>query len=235
VTIACSNGCGEGLTECGPDGEWSDCTFEENPCVFPHAEAACVDGACVIESCEGSWTNCNHDIADGCEALLGSTEHCSGCGDACARGEECVAGVCRCVPDCDGAACGDSDGCGGTCDGYCPAGEECRDGRCRCVPDCGGAACGDSDGCGGTCDGPCPTDEHCTSSGCECDGSLRRGSTGRCVRSCGGLLGSLGYYDDGGGCCASGCAAGIRQAGGPGDTWDCIYCCEGNPSGGSCN
>lgn len=271
TTRICVNDCGEGLVECLDRGEWSDCSFETDPCDRPHTSASCVDGRCLISECETGWSDCDGQGSTGCEAQLGTESHCSGCGDACPAGESCVDGTCTCVPDCSGAACGDDNGCGGRCNGSCPAGYECRDGECRCVPSCAGVACGgsdgcggtcmtgscppghecrsgicectpscsgaecgDSDGCGGRCDGWCPTNEDCRSGSCVCPGPNYQIFEGDCVPSCGWLLGILGLYDDRGGCCSAGCASGIYQAAGPGQTWDCNYCCEGNLSGSSC-
>ena len=71
------------------------------------------------------------------------------CGE-CFLPEECIGGVCACLPDCQGKECGD-DGCGGLC-GYCSLGSDCDEatGLCQCVASCAGKECG-SDGCGGSC------------------------------------------------------------------------------------
>lgn len=50
-------------------------------------------------------------------------------------------GADACVPTCPGVRCGESDGCGGVCNGPCAGGERCVDGRCECSPgftSCGG-------------------------------------------------------------------------------------------------
>lgn len=236
VERPCTNDCGEGTSLCNEGAIWGPCAFVEDPCELPHAQSSCVDGHCLIDSCDGAWTDCDSTPETGCEAQLGTTEHCSVCGDACASGEICDGGSCRCIPDCGGARCGDGDGCGGICtSGSCPAGSECRDGDCRCIPDCSGAGCGDGDGCGGVCEGWCPPNEDCRSEGCVCPGPhYQHNASGACVSSCGILLADLGLFNDNSGCCASGCALGVTQAGGPGDTWDCNYCCEGNPVGPTC-
>jgi len=90
----------------------------------------------------------------------------AGCSPSCADGAACgssdgCGGTCDancddagCSPSCaDGAACGSSDGCGGTCNANCD--------DAGCTPSCGEGTCGTSDGCGGTC--PCP-DAGCTPS-----------------------------------------------------------------------
>ncbi|MHC4838795.1 MAG: MopE-related protein, partial [Planctomycetota bacterium] len=83
-------------------------------CRPPNAEAACVDGACAVESCMPGFADVDGDAANGCELvceqsnggveacdgsdndcdgrvdedfdLLGGLEHCGGCGQACVTG-----------------------------------------------------------------------------------------------------------------------------------------------------
>jgi len=170
---------------------------------------ACEDGQCVgctPLTCVDLGATCGAPL-DGCGGVLscgdcGVNEECGGgyqcecsyaeCGGACcAMTETCAEGVC-CQIDCDGKACGESDGCGGLCNGSCPGDNEvcvdgacdcayqecqgvccdfgaiCHDGAC-CTGDCAGAACGDSDGCGGLCNGACPGDnETCVFGLCFC-------------------------------------------------------------------
>lgn len=74
-----------------------------------------------------------------------------------------------CQPNCDGALCGGTDLCGGTC-GECADDEHCNTiQRCAaktCVPNCAGKQCGD-DGCGATCGG-CPMGTMCWFAGGKC-------------------------------------------------------------------
>jgi len=188
------------------------CVCESLAC----GDACCGDGevcdqgaCCAPQTCEDLGASCG-EPADGCGGVLfcgdcGPAETCSGtfqcecagvvCGDACcADGEACLAGAC-CAPSCDGAACGDDDGCGGLCDGFCAGaneacvagtceceavecdgtccavGEVCDAGTCvACIPDCAGAACGDDDGCDGLCFGTCEDpDASCFDGLCTCD------------------------------------------------------------------
>jgi hypothetical protein len=98
----------------------------------------------------------------------------------------------RCLPDCDGRACG-PDGCGGSC-GACPLQDDCVSGVC-CLPDCDGRACG-GDGCGGSC-GACACGESCVDGACAFTACAARacgpdgcgGSCGACPSSqvCDGL------------------------------------------------
>ncbi len=199
---------------CDCAGEWC-----EDICCPSHN--ICVDGACCeLDSCDTVLpfgAECGtHDL--GCETLTS----CGDCADAgenmfcntndwtcqCefteCEGKCCDAGlVCwedhgcvACIPDCDGAECGASDGCGGvctegacadplaTCDAgvcecvdktcntvCCPDGWSCKDGECVdiCVPICVGMACGDDDGCGNACPGDCPgAGEICVGGSCFC-------------------------------------------------------------------
>ena len=52
-------------------------------------------------ACENGWHDCNGNPADGCEAALGTVEHCSACNDACVFGE----GPARGQGDCRGGRC----------------------------------------------------------------------------------------------------------------------------------
>ena len=147
----------------------------------------CVDGACCQQfTCDQLGAECG-TIDDGCGGIL----DCGDCGDngtcvdfinlcqclliecgdvCCGPGEDCKWGVCTCSPQCDGASCGDPDGCGGLCDGPCPDGDDCVEGSC-CVPNCDEAACGADDGCGGACQGACPDPlEECIVGSCVCLG-----------------------------------------------------------------
>ena len=140
-----------------------------------------------------------------------------------------------CVPNCTLKQCG-ADGCGGTC-GACPQDEYCSDkGECfpnGCEPDCEGKQCGDN-GCGGSCGG-CGENFECNGSGqCECGPKDHFNEVnGKCLPSCGALLAQKGLPDTGQGCCNSGCTT--AQAGGPGSTWDCTYCCASSSNTPSCS
>ncbi len=90
--------------------------------------------------CEPGTENCDGDLENRCEAVIGSIEHCAGCNDACSKTNalpECVAGACllTCTAgwgDCnedvadgceqsllENGSCGQ---CGKTCPGICVAG-----------------------------------------------------------------------------------------------------------------
>lgn len=59
----------------------------------------CVDGECIDQGCPSGFADCNGDMNDGCEAELGTDDHCGGCGDSCAAGNNasgsCSAGACQ--------------------------------------------------------------------------------------------------------------------------------------------
>jgi hypothetical protein len=161
----------------------------------------------------------------GCAQGLSSKECGKGgapCVDCAAQSSSCQAGACvGCTPSCAGKTCGESNGCGGTC----AAGSGC------CTPACAGKQCGEADGCGGTCAAgsgccsPACGGKHCGEAD-GCGGSCDYGSG--CTPSCGGLLVAKGLPDAGLGCCNFGCDT--TQAGGPGATWDCKYCCSSTGS-----
>lgn len=125
-------------------------------------------------------------------------------------------GAPACQPNCVGKTCGDSDGCGGTCQAGCGG----------CTPACAGKLCGDSDGCGGT----CASGSGCCTPACAgklcgaadgCGGTCKSGG-GCCTPSCSGK--SCGAGDGCGGTCkiGSGCSTscGAWQAVNPNDPWD---------------
>eukprot|EP01112_Ceratiomyxa_fruticulosa_P018814 TRINITY_DN606_c0_g1_i4.p1 TRINITY_DN606_c0_g1~~TRINITY_DN606_c0_g1_i4.p1 ORF type:complete len:366 (+),score=34.88 TRINITY_DN606_c0_g1_i4:1002-2099(+) len=76
-----SNGCEIDLnsdnTNCGTCGH--DCS------ALPHvASSYCNGGACVIDSCQGAFIDCNEDPSDGCEIDTSSDAYnCGGCGTDC--------------------------------------------------------------------------------------------------------------------------------------------------------
>jgi hypothetical protein len=127
-----------------------------------------------------------------------------------------VIGPLPCNPSCAGAACGSSDGCGGTCNI-----------GCVCVPSCAGALCGSSDGCGGVCMVGCICFPICGPFDCGtfdgCGGICLFGCS--CMPSCG--ADDCGTYDGCGGTCMSGC--GCSPSCGPFD------CGASDGCGGICN
>lgn len=88
---ACTPNCAG--KNCGDDGCGELC----GPvCSRAHAAASCVAGVCTMGACDAGFVDCNGDPADGCEAQMGTTSHCSGCNDACAVGDVCAAATTTC-------------------------------------------------------------------------------------------------------------------------------------------
>ena len=100
--------------ECGDDGcgvSCGDCTCGET----------CDEGLCIFHACDG--LDCGDDDCGG------------SCGQCPQENDQCLEGLCQCIPGCDGKVCGD-DGCGGLC-GECDEGVTCAlDGLCApaCSP-----------------------------------------------------------------------------------------------------
>jgi hypothetical protein len=92
-------------------------------CAPDHATGACDTGSCAISTCADGFDDCNHMVADGCEAALTGNDNCGACGNACMAGTSCSNGGCKC-------------GSGGS---GCADGTECCSGACvdtsgNCVP-----------------------------------------------------------------------------------------------------
>jgi len=48
-----------------------------------------------VQSCKAGFSNCNFDMADGCEVYnLNDVNYCGGCGVQCTGGTSCVSGSC---------------------------------------------------------------------------------------------------------------------------------------------
>jgi hypothetical protein len=129
------------------------CT-QPNPLVCDGGD--CGAPACSARTCADFAGDCGI-FPDGCGAVVS-------CG--CALGLSCMSGICKIVPGCTPAVCGQScgsfdDGCGGSLECSCGAGASCVSGQCvGCVPvGCGAGECGQkSNGCGTVIDcGACAT------------------------------------------------------------------------------
>lgn len=116
-------------------GDAAHCGGCFQACSGRYSTQSCVDGACVVDACEGSWRDCNDDPSDGCETDVDATGFCGVCtppGQT--PGQPCgTCGSGRWV--CDGAG-------GVVCEG--DAGDEALNacGGCSTLPNVPGAACG---------------------------------------------------------------------------------------------
>jgi len=98
--------CDPGFADCGGAddgcettlGTDDDCSACGDACRgFPNARtASCVDSACEISECRGTFDDCDGVASNGCEAdTMRSTMHCGGCGMPCGGSEMCVSGSCQ--------------------------------------------------------------------------------------------------------------------------------------------
>lgn len=145
--------CPSGQTLCGTtcvvtSNDVSNCGRCGNVCPSSPANgsSSCGLGACGLV-CDTNFGNCDAVFANGCEAALqADSRNCGTCGNACATGSFCSAGVCRssCTLTVCGTACVDTQtspmNCGG-CDRACVAREHqsvsCAGGSCRSLCDTG--------------------------------------------------------------------------------------------------
>ncbi len=202
-----SDGCETALGTAG------DCAACGDSCSFPHADGRCEGGTCALGRCRAGWDDCNGSPGDGCETALGEDGNCTSCGDRCRRPHA--------VGSCTGLAC-QIDACEagwGDCNGT--AGDGCE------------TELGTTDHCT-SCGDACPTNELCGPAGCYCTrSSWDRNDAGECVPSCGHLLNMRDAVRGGTSCCLRGCATTV--VGGPGETFDCPWCCEAEPGTSGCS
>ena len=221
------------------------CCAASGSCASGQSSSQCGKNGAPCANCAAKGYSCESYSCLGCTpACTGKTcGDSDGCGGACQQGSGC------CSPSCANKICGDSNGCGGTCQ----SGSGC------CSPSCTGKPCGDSNGCGGTCQqgsGCVPScggllaskglpdaGGGCCNFGCATTQGGGPGETHDCtyccsstagqaacaLPSCGALLNFKKLPDAGHGCCPSGCAT--TQGGGPGETYDCTYCCSSTGPG----
>lgn len=188
------------LADCDGDGvrdtdllrNPNSCGACGNRCVGDDTHvASCVDGYCELR-CDWLHADCNGDPTDGCEAVLGTTEHCGGCGRRCTeRGENgqsrcefsstcvfrCDYGFGDCNRDtgdgCETTLISDRNNCG-YCGQRCADGEACVDGECALTCPDGLTACGrecrslnTNTDCG-ACGHRCPASATCVDGECRC-------------------------------------------------------------------
>ncbi len=132
------------------------------------------DGA-ASGSCAPGQLSCGE-----CTDVQSNLQHCGACNTPCGLGEDCVSGVCSCLPgqtECNGACFNLSENpqnCG-TCGNICGAGLVCSNGTCTSSCAANQTQCGSSctdlqtstDHCG-TCDKICDPGSACVSGLCQC-------------------------------------------------------------------
>lgn len=153
-------GCPSGLTACGP-GQCSDaqcadtktdffnCGTCGNVCnVRPpdldlkeHMDWGCAEGSCGVV-CASDWSECDHDLENGCETNITTVENCGACGKACKATEACIEK--RCVCDPTKTNCCENDQV--VCDGACVALKSNPDNCGECGHKCPGAPVDGGDG-----------------------------------------------------------------------------------------
>ncbi|MCX7958294.1 MAG: choice-of-anchor D domain-containing protein, partial [Deltaproteobacteria bacterium] len=66
-------------------------------CNPSNANATCENKKCRIESCKGTYQDCNNDVSDGCESdMLIDNSNCGGCRKICGNKSSCKNGSCVC-------------------------------------------------------------------------------------------------------------------------------------------
>ena len=92
-----SNGCeflANTLTDCGTCG---------TPCVLPNAVSDCSTGACLVDTCNNGYEDCDGIAVNGCEADLSSYSNCGSCGTLCSFPNS--LGICNSTQQCELASC----------------------------------------------------------------------------------------------------------------------------------
>ena len=74
VQVSAGRGASDASSECGQ---------ANGSCARAHASATCVNGVCLIVSCDTPYADCDDNPDNGCEADLSSTDHCGLCYAAC--------------------------------------------------------------------------------------------------------------------------------------------------------
>jgi MYXO-CTERM domain-containing protein len=129
-----------------------NCGWCDRQCLIPNATPVCNSGVCEYTECDAGWTDCDENVANGCEAdLLVDANNCQFCGNVCgpyAHGTPgCLDGVCL-IAECD---LGWDDCTGGLADG-------CEQDVSNDLNNCGG--------CDNVCALPNTNDHVCINSDC---------------------------------------------------------------------
>ena len=180
-----TNGCETNTTEPGHCGGCAVSCFAQ----FPHANAACDSGKCVLGSCHQGWGDCDGAAFNGCETKLDSLWNCGACGHDCSTSFPqavglCVAGQCvisECEPACADCDQNPNNGCEaalGTLENCAACGNNCADAYPHAIGECSDGLCvsvgcqpgwGDCDGLSNNgCEVQLGTETHCSGCGQSC-------------------------------------------------------------------
>ncbi|MEY4578087.1 MAG: hypothetical protein RL701_2790, partial [Pseudomonadota bacterium] len=179
----------------------ADCLTGSGTCTRPNATTTCVEGICLIVSCDSQYLDCDEQAHNGCESDVKSVQHCGMCRGACrfnhaaasCVADRCIMGACDAdYADCDGnpqngceryiASASDCGACNAACVAPPHSVPVCTAGRCGSVctlgfGDCNGVA---ADGC----ELPLTDPVHCGGCNTRCKGSHvadAECSEGKCV------------------------------------------------------
>jgi hypothetical protein len=168
----------------------NNCGSCGNICNPANGNGKCENKKCIIESCKGTYLDCNNDVSDGCEAdKLIDNKNCGGCFKICGDRSSCIGGTCICDSgylNCDNDF---SNGCEvdpktnknhcGECFNNCGNNALCDDGNCKCVDGflncdnswstgCEINGLNNSNNCGG-CGNKCGSNAYCDNGNCKCN------------------------------------------------------------------
>ncbi len=179
-----SDGCEVDLTN-----DVSNCGVCNNICSGDNANMICENKKCKIESCTGTYQDCDNVVSNGCESnKIEDKLNCSGCGNICGSNSNCVNGSCLCDTgylNCDNDFA--TNGCEvdknndpthcGSCTNNCGENSICNQGVCGCQQDY--KNCDQNIGCEvniktnpnhcGDCNINCGSNAYCNDGLCKCN------------------------------------------------------------------
>lgn len=98
----CSGGYADGC-ETNTDTSTDHCGGCGKACLINNGSPKCDAGVCDVNSCTGSFRDCNSDPKDGCEInISNNTKNCGGCGNA---GQDCSTKYANATATCSNSAC----------------------------------------------------------------------------------------------------------------------------------